>query len=301
METQISDSLIESIDWYLDFLGVERGASEHTISAYRTDLLQAAKFFFSRERNDWTELGASDVSAYEASFIGRLNPSSAQRKISALRSYLKFLKRRGIQIPLDLSFASGFKKRKSLPRSLAPKQLNGLLDCLGGQKATELRDRAIVEVIYGAGLRVSEAVGLTLDALDLENGSVRVLGKRGKTRLVPLPEVTCDRLREYLDSGRPELLQTGSSRVFLSDRGKNMLRQTVYSLLNRYARLSGISRSVGPHSLRHTYAVDLLKGGADLRSVQELLGHESIATTQIYTHLDLEAVRTQFDAAHPRN
>jgi integrase/recombinase XerD len=157
-----------------------------------------------------------------------------------------------------------------------------------------------MELVYGAGLRISEAVELEFDSLDLEERAVRVTGKRGKTRRVPLPAETANWMRKYLQEGRPKLVKGASGRIFLSDTGRVLLRQTAYKLLERYARRADLPIGVSPHTLRHTYAVHLLKGGADLRAVQELLGHESIATTQVYTELDLEEVRQKYRAAHPR-
>jgi site-specific recombinase XerD len=157
-----------------------------------------------------------------------------------------------------------------------------------------------MELIYGAGLRVSEAVGLGLAELDLIEGAVRVTGKRGKTRWCPLPGGTVRWLKHYIENGRPAMLKRPSGLVILSDRGRGMCRQTAYAKLNQYARNAGIESKIGPHTLRHTYAVHLLQGGADLRAVQELLGHESIATTQVYTHLDMDQVKRAYAKAHPR-
>ncbi|HTQ10268.1 MAG TPA: tyrosine-type recombinase/integrase, partial [Fimbriimonadaceae bacterium] len=149
-------------------------------------------------------------------------------------------------------------------------------------------------------LRVSEAVGADREAVDLNGGAIRVTGKRGKTRWVPLPAMTVNWLRQYLVQARPKLATKPTSLLIVSDHGKAMRREQVYVVLERLARLAGIEQHVGPHALRHTYAVHLLKGGADLRAVQELLGHESIATTQVYTQLDLEEVKRRYKAAHPR-
>jgi site-specific recombinase XerD len=157
-----------------------------------------------------------------------------------------------------------------------------------------------MELIYGAGLRVSEAVNLTVAELDLENAAVRVTGKRGKTRWVPLPGQTVDWLRRYLVGARQHLIRKPRSEVFVSVRGLKLRRTTVGLKLREYADRIGLPKGTSPHTLRHTYAVHLLKGGADLRAVQELLGHESIATTQVYTHLDVDEVRRKYRAAHPR-
>ncbi len=298
METQ--DRFLEEIAWFLDHLSVERGASPHTLTAYEKDLAQARAFFSATGIGAASELHTADLFRYEASLATGLARSTAQRKMSSLRSFLKFLKRRGAGPNVELPSSSGIKKPKVLPKALPLETLQSVLEVADPTRPDGLRDRTILELIYGAGLRVSEAVSLTLAELDLESGAVRITGKRGKTRWVPLPEGTLQWLKRYLAQARPQLAKRPSSLVILSDRGKPLLRQTVYAKLAAAARRAGLPEGIGPHVLRHTYAVHLLKGGADLRAVQELLGHESIATTQIYTQLDLEEVRRRYESAHPR-
>jgi integrase/recombinase XerD len=293
-------ALTEEIDWFLDHLRVERGASPHTVAAYRNDLLRAAEFFERQGVDGWTKLEAPHLSRYEAALGPPLARSTAQRRMSSLRSLLKFLKRNGEGPAADLPSTGGFKKAARLPKALPIEDLRKLLEAPDLATPKGLRDRALMELIYGAGLRVSEAVELSRDALDLDEGSVRVTGKRGKTRRVPLPAGTCAWVRRYLEHARPLLAKRPSSLVLLSDRGAALRRQVAHAALARYSRLAGLPEEIGPHVLRHTYAVHLLKGGADLRVVQELLGHESVATTQVYTGLDMEEVRRKYRAAHPR-
>lgn len=298
METKELD---DSIEWFLDHLRVERGASEHTIVAYRGDLLQAASYFDGLGLPGWSDLTPALSMSYQSA-INSGNPKSVatiQRRMSSLRSFLKFLKKNGEGPAGDLPSTGGFKKQRSLPKALSRKQLDALLSAPDISKPSGLRDRTLMELIYGAGLRVSEAIGLRLEELDLDQNACRITGKRGKTRFVPLPDQTAEWLRRWLDEGRPQLLKAPLPTVLVSDRGKTMLRQVAYERLDLYARLAGLS-DVSPHTLRHTYAVHLLKGGADLRAVQELLGHESIATTQVYTQLDMTEVRKKYRAAHPR-
>jgi integrase/recombinase XerD len=157
-----------------------------------------------------------------------------------------------------------------------------------------------MELIYGAGLRITETVTLTMAEIDLTESAARLTGKRGKTRWVPLPSLTKEWVIRYVEYARPKLVKRPTALLFVSDTGRPLLRQTAYKILEKYAVAAGIEQDVSPHTLRHTYAVHLLKGGADLRAVQELLGHESIATTQIYTHLDLTEVQKKYQAAHPR-
>ncbi len=290
----------ESIEWFLDHLKVERGASPHTLSAYSNDLHLAASFFGKRGISRWDELTASALFSYESSLGPPVAKTTAQRRLSSLRSFLKFLKRNDAGPEADLPSTGGFKRPKTLPKALARDQLEAVLGAADLSKPSGLRDRAVMELIYGAGLRVSEAVGIEREAVDLQGGAIRVTGKRGKTRWVPLPAQTVHWLRLYVQDARPRLAKKPTSLLIVSDHGKALRREQVYVTLERLARLAGIAHHVGPHVLRHTYAVHLLKGGADLRAVQELLGHESIATTQIYTQLDMDEVRRRYRSAHPR-
>jgi integrase/recombinase XerD len=294
-----SDPLEPAIGWFLDHLRVERGASPHTLLAYEGDLRKAIDFFSARGLLAWEDLTAAEQVAFEATLGPPLARTTAQRRVSALRSFLKFLKRNRVGPAADLPNTGGFRKPKALPKALTREQMEALLATPDLETAPGLRDRAAMELIYGAGLRVSEAVGLRTTDLDLDVAVARVTGKRGKTREVPLPAGTVAWLGRYLDEARPALAKRALANVLVSDRGRPMLRQTVYDRLERYTKLAGLE-PFGPHVLRHTYAVHLLRGGADLRAVQELLGHASIATTQVYTHLDLEEVRRKYDQAHPR-
>jgi integrase/recombinase XerD len=218
-----------------------------------------------------------------------------------MRSFLKFLKRNNQGPVADLPKTGGFKKPRTLPKALSTSKLEEFAGMPDLTKPSGLRDRALIELVYGAGLRISEAVDLEREALDLDEGAVRVVGKRQKVRLVPLPQQTISWLRRYLEEARPKLVKRASGRVFISDTGRNLRRETAYTLVRRYASAAGLPLGTSPHTLRHTYAVHLIHGGADLRAVQELLGHESVATTQIYTQLDLEEVRKRYDKSHPRD
>lgn len=300
MEKRVA-RLTEDVEWFLDHLRVEKGASEHTILAYHSDLTIAVKFFAGLELSSWSELESKQMLAFEATLGPGIARTTAQRRISGLRSFLKFLKKNGSGPKADLPSTSGFKKPKTLPKALQVDGITSLLQIPQCETPQGLRDRALMELIYGAGLRVSEAVDLEMGNLDFGTRSVQVLGKRGKTRRVPLPAETLAWLDRYLRESRPLLAKRASSRVFLSDKGRNLLRQTAYTMLDRYAQRANLADGVSPHTLRHTYAVHLLKGGADLRAVQELLGHESIATTQIYTQLDMDEVRAKYRSAHPRD
>jgi len=297
METE--DRFGDAIEWFLDHLRSERGASPHTLSAYENDLKRAARFFRAQGLTDWPDIAPEGVLRFSTSLRPALSASSAQRHMSSLRSLLKFLKRRGVELATELAETGGFKPPKRLPKALTLEQLHALLRSPDLTKAPGMRDRALMELIYGAGLRVSEAVGLRIESLHLDSAAVTITGKRGKTRWVPLPAETIAWIDRYLESARSRLAKKPSAHLLLSNRGLPLLRQTAYAILRGHAIRAGLQH-VSPHTLRHTYAVHLLKGGADLRAVQELLGHESIATTQVYTQLDLDEVLRKFRAAHPR-
>ena len=302
METEdrpLPDALADGIEEFLDHLRADRGASEHTIAAYRNDLGQAGKFFATLSVASWTDLDAPLMHRFQASLRPPMAVGTAQRRLSALRSLLKFLRRR-YGGSGELPSTGGYRKPKTLPKALSREDLERLLSAPDLSKPTGLRDRAMMELIYGAGLRVSEATQLEVSNYDAHEGALRVTGKRGKTRWVPLPEMTRQWLDRYIADARSSLAKRPSALVFLSDRGLPACRQTVYNRLARYAIEAGLEAHVSPHILRHTYAVHLLKGGADLRAVQELLGHESIATTQVYTQLDLAEVQRAYRKAHPR-
>jgi len=293
------EELLEEIEWFLDHLKVERGASPHTLTAYSGDLNGAAEFFFVRGLRKWPDIDGEALIAYESSLGPPMARTTTLRRVSSLRSFLKFLKRNGRGPVTDLPPTGGFKKPQVLPKALSREQMQALLDLPDLDKPTGLRDRAMMELIYGAGLRVSEAMELPIANLRLEEKIVRVTGKRDKTRQIPLPEGVIIWLAKYLDEARPKLAKRASGRFLISDTGKSLLRQTAYDILEKYAKLAGLEH-VSPHTLRHTYAVHMIRGGADLRAVQELLGHESVATTQIYTQLDMDEVRSKYKSAHPR-
>ena len=268
--------------------------------AYRNDLSLASAFFEKVGIEDWRELTPRAVTRFQASLARPQAVSTAQRRMSSLRSFLKFLKAKGHGPAMDLPNTGGFKRPRSLPKSLSLERIEALMSAPDAATPSGLRDRAILELLFGAGLMISEATDLAMSDLDLENGALRVTGKRDKSRWLPLPNQTARWLAKYVENGRPKLVRKPLRFVFVSDRGLQMRRTTVGLKLKQYALRAGIEEGVTPHALRHSYAVHLIKGGADLRAVQELLGHESIATTQIYTQLDMGEVRKKYRAAHPR-
>jgi len=303
------DGLAVEAERYLDHLAVERGLSEHTLAAYRRDLRRYAAFL---ARKDILEAGAVEEATIR-SFVASLSASthgpndapyratSVARTLSAVRSFHRFLLREGVT---DRDPAVGVPQPRlprSLPRPLPVEDVRRLLEAPDEGSPIGLRDRAILELLYGSGLRISELTGLDVDDLDLEEGSVRVLGKGGKEREVPLGSFGRDSIGAYLTRGRPALASAVTrGAVFLNARGGRLSRQSCARLLGRYVRLAGIDRRVTLHTLRHSFATHLLEGGADVRVVQELLGHASVATTQLYTLVTARHLREVYEEAHPR-
>lgn len=281
-------------DWVADFaryLEVERGASSHTVAGYRSDLMSLSS------EGPFRVWSAEELRGIEREWAAAFRPRSVRRKVAALRAFLRFLAMRGLATP-TLPKAS-FARSRPLPKSLSAAQTTRVGQEAGSRKPSERRDAALVVLLSSGGLRISEAVGLTLEDWTPERAEVRVRGKGGRTRIVPLPPEAAAMVEEYVASARGELWPKHDL-LLVSDRGNPLRREVAFRTVQRLARAAGLGGSVGPHTLRHSYAVALLKGGADLRAVQELLGHASIATTQIYTELDLDAVRARFHRAHPR-
>lgn len=291
---------MEAVEWFLDHQRVQRGASDHTILAYQNDLAAFSDLATQNGVHQWRDLQTAHLLAYEATLAPPMARSTAQRKLSALRSFLKFMRKNG-ELEIELPSTGGFSRARRVPKALEKTDVERLMEAIEIESPGGIRDRAFFELIYGAGLRVSEAVDLPMSSVDLIEGMLRVTGKREKTRMVPLPEATRAWLATYLQEARPKIARRPIGRVFVSDRGNPISRQSAYAKLKNLAQQAGLEKVPSPHTLRHTYAVHMLKGGADLRAVQELLGHESIATTQVYTELDLEEVRRKYRAAHPRS
>jgi len=303
MHIQAEESRLESeIGWFLDHLLGERGASTHTIAAYDRDLRQASKWLAKWGIGSFANIDGN-VSVKLRTELGyeKYAAVTVQRKLSAIRSLIKFLGRRSGITPQHLPKTGGARKPKFLPKALTMDEMQRLCDAPNMAEPAGIRDRAMIEMLYGGGLRVSELVSLRIEDYCESESLLRVTGKREKVRLLPLPAETHDILRMYLVEARPSLCRSASgTHMFLNLRGSPLSRSGIFRTLRKYAALAGIEKSIGPHTLRHTYAVHLVKNGADLRSVQELLGHASIMTTEVYTHLDMETVREKYVAAHPR-
>jgi integrase/recombinase XerD len=292
-------------DEFLGYLAVERGASPHTIDAYRRDLAVYTAFLAGRGVTAPDDVTRSDVVAYISVLRDRdLAPSSVERKVASAKSFHKFLVREGITENHPTASLPLPKVPKRLPKVVSIADVERMLSQPFPDGPAGLRDRAILEVLYGCGLRVSELTGLDLTDIDLADGFLRVFGKGSKERVVPIAGAAFRTLSEYLSHGRPFLRPKSSSArqdpaaVFLNQRGGRMTRQTIFTTVRSYAGRVGLE--MHPHTLRHSFATHMLEGGADLRSLQDMLGHSDISTTQVYTHVDRSHLREEYLSTHPR-
>ena len=287
---------------YLSYLVVERGSAKNTVEAYGRDLAHYQSFLLDRGKRDVASIERADIEAFVSAYA-QLDyaASSTERALAAVRGMHAFLVAERIVDSNPARAVPLPKRPQCLPRVLSVEQVRALVEQPFAQDATGQRDRTILEVLYGCGLRVSELCGLDVRDVMLEEGIVRVFGKGSKERVVPLGGAAKSALRDYLTTWRPQLVRPASTddAVFLNRRGGRLSRQSVHTICERYGRLVGIS-GLHPHTLRHCYATHLVEGGADLRVVQELLGHASIATTQIYSHIDRTHIRWEYLMSHPR-
>ncbi len=290
-----------AIDAYLDHLRGERGLSRHTLSAYGSDLAQLASFAEAREVTTVEALDAAVVSGFQASLGQRgLAPRSAARMLSSVRGLCRFFVRERL-IEIDpTALAEGPRLGRRLPRALDEDSVERIVAMPDVTKLRGRRDRAMLFLLYAAGLRVSELVSLRLGDIDLARGAVAPLGKGGKRRVVPVADVAIAEVRAWLENDRPSVAATGDTTLFVSPRGGALTRQGFWKSLRGYARAAGVAGSVSPHKLRHSFATHLLRHGADLRSVQAMLGHASLATTEIYTHVARDQIVDAYRLHHPR-
>jgi len=299
----ISDSAEEFLSW----LAVERGRAANTVSAYRRDLTSYEEWLASRGCS-LEEVTESDVEEYIAALrrAGR-RASSVARALSAVRSVHRFLVDEGTVDEDPTGDVAGPRVPQGIPKALTEDEIDRLLNAVTGDDAAARRDRAMLEVLYGAGLRISEAVGLRLSDLDLASHTMRVMGKGAKERVVPVGRYARAALGAWLEpSGRGVMVPVRWARrgdaeaVFLNRRGGRLTRQGAWTIVHHYGERVGLDDRLTPHVLRHSCATHMLDHGADIRVVQELLGHASIATTQLYTKVSAERLRSVYDAAHPR-
>ncbi|CUU37728.1 MAG: site-specific tyrosine recombinase XerD [Armatimonadetes bacterium] len=291
------------IDSFLEFLRSERRASPHTVNAYAVDLRQFAQYL---QRSGRAEPHLWDASLWEGFiyYLRRraLSESSIARKLSAARAFLNYLYRRGILTEEPPDALETPRPHRALPETLTVNEVRRLLLQPPLDTPHGLRDRTMLETMYTTGMRVSELLGLRTGDLNLADALVHVQGKRGRERLLPLPETTVYWIQRYLSDARPKLVnpKRPCDALFLNDHGAPLSRIAFWSKIKAYALAAGITKNISPHTLRHSFAVHLLNGGADLRAVQELLGHSDIATTQIYTQVSLERLREVYRKTHPR-
>jgi len=306
---QPSTPLSGAISQYLDHLAVERGLAHNTMLSYRRDLRRYLQFCSDHDRTAPEQITEADVSAF-LRFLREgdeerpaLGATSAARTVVAVRGMHRFWLREGLVATDVASQVRPPTAPRRLPTAITVSEVEALLSAAGGpETARGLRDRALLEVLYGCGARISEAVGLEVDDIETANASVLLRGKGGKDRMVPLGSYALNSLEAYLVRGRPELAAAGRGNpaLFLNTRGGRLSRQSAWSILRAAAGRAGLAESVSPHTLRHSFATHLLDGGADVRVVQELLGHASVTTTQIYTLITVERLREVYATAHPR-
>ena len=296
----------DAVESFLSHMRVERGVSANTLSAYRVDLRQLEQFVEGEQGDHgkvrWSQVNESMVTAYIIHLAERgFSDKTRARKTASMRSFFGFLADEDV-VEIDPSENIGAPRLgRSLPDALSEDEVDRLLEVPGGAGPADRRDRAMLELMYASGLRIGELVGLDVEHVDLDAGTVRAFGKGSKERLLPLHGGAVDAVTAYLASSRPALAKDGAGRaLFLSSRGRRLTRQGFWLILRKRSVQAGIGKRLTPHTLRHSFATHLLHGGAPLRHVQELLGHASITTTQIYTHLTSEHVRSEYDRAHPR-
>jgi integrase/recombinase XerD len=289
------------VDRFLNYLAVERGLSANTLAAYSSDLQEIKGFLAANGISGWDELNRDHISAYIQSLGGRLSDRSKARRIAALRSFFKHLQLVGAVRQNPTARVTFPKAGLSLPRVLSGSEVESLLRQPDDTHPLGKRDRAMLELLYATGLRVSELTDLQLRQLHLEPGYLVVVGKGGKERVVPLGEWAAEALKLYLEEGRRILLKGGSSpEIFVNHRGKKLSRQGVWKIIKQVALQASIRQNITPHMLRHSFATHLLENGADLRSLQTMLGHADISTTQIYTHVARTRLKEIHQKYHPR-
>jgi integrase/recombinase XerD len=292
---------------FLAYLEFERGLSRNTLEAYRSDLLQFGRFLAEREVDALTATGAdvsdflTDLAKGDGADRAPASTATLHRKAACLRSFYRHLRRENL-LSDDPTAALSSPRRATRLRSVpTPGSAQSLLPAPTGSHPASLRDRALLEVMYACGLRASEVIGLAVTDVDLDEGLLRARGKGSKERVVPVGRAAVGALRSYLSHGRPALVKLTPERaLFVNFRGQALTRQGLYKIVRRHASTVGHADRMSPQTLRHTFATHLLSGGCDLRSVQEMLGHADVATTQLYTHLSPDHLKDVYFRAHPR-
>ncbi|MBW2064252.1 MAG: site-specific tyrosine recombinase XerD [Deltaproteobacteria bacterium] len=287
------------VDQFVQYLKVERGLSENTVLSYNRDLVRFSRYLEERKISPLM-VKQEDLMDYISSLKGRLSMRSIARSLSAIRMFFRFLvyERKMKANPARLLGTP--KIPRNLPETLTPDEVDLLLSQPDCTTPTGQRDKAMLEILYASGVRVSELVDMRFANVNLEGGFVRTVGKGAKERLVPIGQKAIEALRAYLDEGRKALLKRPSPYLFLTMRGKPMTRQGFWKIIRHYGLKGGLKKPITPHGVRHSFATHLLEGGADLRSVQVMLGHADISTTQIYTHVTRDRLKEVHERYHPR-
>lgn len=299
----MSVTLDQCLDQFTQFLAVEKGLAANTLSAYSRDLTGYLRFLDEEKAlNRPEDIHQAELLAYLKWLkSNQLSPRSRARALSAIRNFHRFLVRENLSRHDPTALVEAPRTLQSLPQLLSEREVETLLLAPTGDGPMALRDRAMLEVLYATGMRVSELINLQMIDLKLDIGCLNAFGKGSKQRLIPLGEVALEILREYLQYGRSELVKKKTDNaVFLNVRGQKMSRQAFWKKMKNYALKAGINKNIYPHMLRHSFATHLLENGADLRSVQTMLGHADISTTQIYTHVIQERLKQIHQQYHPR-
>lgn len=283
------------IEEFIDYLRYEKKYSENTIISYQNDLKKVCVFF----KKDFTNLTKKNIQNYIQSLSKKESTSSVSRTISTLKSFYKFLEINKYTKNSPLGTISNPKNIKKLPKVLSEEEVDKLLD-INLKTSFDYRNKAMLELMYSSGLRVSELINLKVNDIDLNNASVRIFGKGSKERIVPLDDYAIEALDNYIKHHRKSLFKHGENNyLFLNNHGNKMTRQGFFKILQKIVKEKNIKSEISPHTLRHSFATHLLKHGADLRSIQELLGHSDISTTQIYTHITSERLQKNYKEFHP--
>ncbi len=298
----------EDIDSFLSYLAVEKGFSENTVVAYRNDLYQLASFIEEEAAKrslapSWADFSRQGMLSYLLNLNERGYVATTKaRKVAAAKSFFKFMVAEGNIKDDPMQNIGSPKMGKSLPKPISVSQAMLLLEQPAKLSTPEAkRDRAMLELLYASGMRVSELVSLNLGDVNIDSGDVRCFGKGHKERIIPIAPRAVLTIKEYLQEGRPRLARADTEQaLFLNARGERLTRQGLWQIIKGYAKSTGLGAEITPHTLRHSFATHMLNGGADLRSVQELLGHANISTTQVYTHLTTEHIRRAYEKSHPR-
>ncbi|MCL5879022.1 MAG: site-specific tyrosine recombinase XerD [Deltaproteobacteria bacterium] len=293
-----------AIDNFINYIASEKGLSRNTISSYSTDLKKFSDFMHSAGITDVSGIKTDGILDFLKSLkTNRLSSSSVVRYQVTIRNFFRFLLKEGVLKKDPVHILELPQKDRKLPQVMNESEVESLLDSpsLIQDEKRRMRDKAMLEVMYATGLRVSELVGMTLNSIEMTVGFIKVKGKGGKERIVPIGDAAKEAVARYLEESRPAFVRRTTNALFLTQQGEAFTRQGFWKLLKTYLKKINITKHVSPHTLRHSFATHLLEHGADLRSVQLMLGHSDISTTQIYTHINTEMLKRMYDKYHPRS